>query len=110
MVMLSQRRTYSGLFHPNTITSGGANLGEAQNGWGLYSIFGFGSQTTVFPTTPLLAITYHDVCYWDNEVFAEALWDGSWTNSSGDKVPFNLETSDGRAMTAEVLLEGLNIV
>ena len=104
----SQWRRFSGLFHPNTVTSGGANLGEAQNGWGLYSIFGFAERVPAKSTTPLIAVTYNETVTWDNSAFAEALWDGSWTNREGNKVDFPLQTSDGRDYTASVLLEGLN--
>lgn len=106
----SQWQRYHNLIYPSTVSTSeaGYNVPNSNKGWGLYSIFGFGEDIDVNPTTPVIAVTYHDVNYWNNGALAEALWDGSWTNNSGEKVPFNLQTSDGREMTAEVLLEGLD--
>lgn len=103
-----QWKRYAKLLYPSTIATGGSELSKDYWGWGQYSIVGFGEKLQSDPTTPVIAVTYHDVNYWNNSALAEALWDGSWTNNSGEKVPFNLTTSDGREMTAEVLLEGLD--
>lgn len=101
-----QWKRYAKLLYPSTIATGGSELSKDYWGWGQYSIVGFGEEeANDFPSTPVIAVTYHDVNYWNNSALAEALWDGSWTDSSGEKVPFNLQTSDGREIKVGVLLK-----
>ena len=102
-----QWKRYAKLLYPSTIATGGVELPQEYWGWGQYSIVGFEEKDTPIETTPLVAVTYDETTYWDNDAIAEAFWNGSYTAKDGSKVDFPFETTGGEPMNANVLKRGI---